>query len=94
MAHIWVRLHLWVQLILRVYIHYTVAFIADVWLTSGYACTLQDDAVRNLFSSQTKREYTVNALVIFVTAVSACRTPCNNPKNGGLCLLQIAKKFC
>jgi len=29
---------------------------------------LQDDAIRNLFSSKTKREYTVSSLVVFVSA--------------------------
>lgn len=31
-------------------------------------CHPQDDAIRNLFSSKTKREYTVSSLVVFVSA--------------------------
>lgn len=31
----------------------------------------QDDAIRNLFSSKTKREYTVSSLVVFVSAFYA-----------------------
>lgn len=32
---------------------------------------LQDDAIRNLFSSKTKREYTVPSLTVFVTVFFA-----------------------
>lgn len=28
----------------------------------------QDDAIRNLFSSKTKREYTVSSLLVFISA--------------------------
>jgi hypothetical protein len=41
---------------------------ADMPSSISYPPIPQDDAIRNLFSSKTKREYTVSSLVVFVSA--------------------------